>query len=132
MCDCEDHCVVVYDASTLTHVRSFGSPGYEEGELSFPYSCAVIGSEVLVADVGNHRLSSFSRRTGKFVRCIGQEGDAPIVPEPTSGRAFAAEAASRSVNEWQQRAAKSVWRRRRVNCRDGREWRWRRERYLRR
>ena len=77
VCDCEDHCVVVYDASTLTHVRSFGSPGYEEGELSFPYSCAVIGSEVLVADVGNHRLSSFSRRTGKFVRCIGQEGDAP-------------------------------------------------------
>ena len=58
-------------------MRAVGSVGEEEGELSFPYSCTVVGLEVIVADVGNHRLSSFSRATGRFVRCIGGPGKAP-------------------------------------------------------
>ena len=77
VCDCENHCVAVYEALTLAYVRSFGTQGEAEGELSFPYSCTVVGREVIVADVANHRLSSFSRATGAFVRCIGSQGDGP-------------------------------------------------------
>lgn len=29
-----------------SYLRSFGSAGDEEGELSFPYSCCVVGAEV--------------------------------------------------------------------------------------
>lgn len=36
-----------------------------------------MGAEVIVADVANHRLSTFSRRTGAFVRVIGGEGEEP-------------------------------------------------------
>ena len=34
VCDCENHCVCVYDALSLAYVRSFGTQGEAEGELS--------------------------------------------------------------------------------------------------
>lgn len=55
--DCEDHRVAVYDARTLSYLRSFGSEGDADGELRFPYALTVYLDQVIVMDEGNHRLS---------------------------------------------------------------------------
>ena len=37
----------------------------------------IVGEEIIIADVANHRLSIFEHRSGTFLRTLGCEGDGP-------------------------------------------------------
>ena len=64
----------------MEHVRTFGQRGSEPGQLLFPSGIAVnetgAQQEVFVAELGNHRISVFSKK-GNYDRSFGSMGTAP-------------------------------------------------------
>lgn len=73
--------VVVFDASSMDHVRTFGERGSERGKLHFPSGIAVPPEApgelpVFVSELGSHRISVFSKK-GQFERCFGEKGTLP-------------------------------------------------------
>jgi hypothetical protein len=82
VCDSGNGRVQIYDAPTLTHVRSIGkqaaSPAddparlFIAGELEQPLGCCVHGMELFVVDGYQHRISVFCALSGRFVRALGE------------------------------------------------------------
>ena len=74
--------VLVFDADTLTPIRSIGTPntGHQSsalGDFSKPTSVAVDqDGNVYVADMLNYRIEVFDA-DGKFIRTFGKHGDGP-------------------------------------------------------
>ena len=63
-------------AKAQSFIRTIGSSGHGDGQLSRPFGVAVDtanGSNVLVADTDNSRVEVFSA-TGTFIRTIGSFG----------------------------------------------------------
>ena len=63
-------------AKAQSFIRTIGSSGHGDGQLSRPFGVAVDtanGSNVLVADTDNSRIEVFSA-TGTFIRTIGSGG----------------------------------------------------------
>ena len=54
--------VAVYDAGSMEHIRTFGERGEGEGQLLYPSGIAAPLEEVFVAELGNHRVSVFSKK----------------------------------------------------------------------
>ena len=57
--DSAKHQVVLFDATSLTHVRTFGRKGKAKGQLRSPDGVAIHDGSVYVADTLNHRISVF-------------------------------------------------------------------------
>ena len=62
----------------------FGSPGRQEGSISYATGIALTQNSVYIADTGNKRVQEFSRK-GLYQRSIGNEKGAEVkLNEPTS------------------------------------------------
>ena len=59
----------------MEHVRTFGSRGSEQGQLSYPTGIAINEDAVYVSEGGNHRISVFTKK-GAFERTFGERGEA--------------------------------------------------------
>lgn len=74
--------VVVYDAGSMEHVRTFGERGSGSGQLLYPSGVALpaegsgMDPQVFVSELGNHRISTFSKKGG-FERHVGEKGTLP-------------------------------------------------------
>lgn len=111
LCDRLHHRVIVYNASSMRPVRSFGAvfdvdaryqtlqqvaqgqKQWHPAELDAPVDIAVLGNEAFVADFSRKRVVVFGRASGKYAREVGPfdegvEGIA-IVPQGHSALAHA-------------------------------------------
>jgi sugar lactone lactonase YvrE len=87
-------------------LRSFGTKGSGNGQLSDPEAIAVSGGDVYVADAGNNRVEEFTT-AGQFVRTIGGPGtgngqftDPEGVAVNSSGDLYVADTAGNRVEEF--------------------------------
>ena len=68
-----NHRVSVF-SSDVTHLRSFGRPGQNNGEFDFPTGIAFDShGNIVVADNDNHRVQVFDRNDN-FLSKFGQQG----------------------------------------------------------
>jgi hypothetical protein len=71
--DQDKHQVHVFNRNG-SHVRSFGSKGFGDGQFSYPHGvCVNSAGFILVADWWNHRICGFDSE-GKFVYKFGSKG----------------------------------------------------------
>jgi hypothetical protein len=87
VCDHVNGRVVCFDASSMEHVRTFGEKGSEPAQLLYPMGVAVEDQDVFVSELGNHRVSVFSKK-GEFKRTVGAEGREPGQFHEPRGLAF--------------------------------------------
>ena len=75
--DCRGHCVSVFSPGGKK-LRSFGTHGRGNGQLSGPFGVAVDGEgNILVVDNGNHRVQKFTK-DGQFLTAVGSRGNEPL------------------------------------------------------
>ncbi len=76
--DASNHRIQVFDATgdEVKHVMTWGSHGYDAGQIRFPYDVVLEGEHVFVCEFGNHRVQKFAR-DGKSAGMWGTPGRAP-------------------------------------------------------
>ena len=65
--------ICVYDPSNMEFLRTFGERGSGDGELLYPVGVALSDEDVFVSELGNHRISVFSKK-GEWKRSFGEKG----------------------------------------------------------
>ena len=72
--DTTRHCILMFDKEGK-YLRKFGCYGEKAGRLICPRGVTYINDDnILVADLGNHRIQQFDVRTGNSVKCFGKHG----------------------------------------------------------
>ena len=73
----ESDCVSVFSPNGKK-LQSFGSVGYDQGQLNNPWGVAVDGEgNILVVDTDNHRIQKFTA-SGLFLCAVGTQGEGPL------------------------------------------------------
>ena len=73
--DASNHRIQLFDASgdVAKHVMTWGSHGYDAGQIRFPYDIVLEDDNVFVCEFGNHRVQKFDR-DGKSLGVWGMPG----------------------------------------------------------
>lgn len=73
--DAGNHRIQLFDATgdSAEHIMSFGSHGYDAGNIRYPYDVVLEDDHVFVCEFGNHRVQKFTRE-GKSLGIWGMPG----------------------------------------------------------
>ncbi len=83
----EENGILIF-SSVGEKLRSFGTPGSEEGQFRNPVGVAVDDEgNILVADSGNHRIQKFTA-SGQFLEVVGTKGEGPLQFNSPFGLSF--------------------------------------------